>query len=111
MRRASETTHTGHRKICPRRCPLPPPYDSTARVRVEEKDRNYTRGCVARKEGVTCRDARSSKRTKKEKSPLAAGGWAEGERVAETRSARERKDRVVEEERRKARRLRESWKT
>lgn len=27
-----------------------PPYDSTARVRFEEKDQNYTRDCIARKE-------------------------------------------------------------
>lgn len=95
-----------------------PPYDSTARVRFEEKDQNYKGLRIARKEEplhVATRDRAGRRRRKESRLGLRTVTEGEprvsGERGWAKRRARERKDRVVEEERRKARRLRESWKT
>lgn len=94
-----------------------PPYDSTARVRFEEKDQNY-KGLHREKGGtlhVATRDRAGRRRRKESRLGLRTVTEGElrvsGERGWAKRRARERKDRVVEEERRKARRLRESWKT
>lgn len=115
--REREATRTRSRKN------MPAPLSSSAvAVMIQRRELGprrrigITRGCIVRKEGGlrvaprTRREISCGRMTKKRADWLRTGASRVGVRGLKRR-ARERKDRAVEEERRKARRLRESWKT